>query len=620
MDLSLLPALHWWQWLIVILFLLLLATLFYARLNAAGSRNEPLEAILHPGQPGTRELVVFVHGYIFGIKAMAQVMEAIRGVRPDADILLFGYPSQAFSNADPFCVAWQMESEIDEYQTKNQYEQITLSGFSMGALLVRKAYVYGCGNLADAPVSGGTRATTRPARDWTAKVNRLVLLAGVNRGWSRDSKPKDAPFGKRQMIWLGITIGRLSRTGFLIRRCEKGEPFVANLRLQWLEIMRRAEVAPPTVIQLLGDTDDVVDTHDSKDVTVARTFIWVSVSNTGHANMIRLADEGTGLERKEKIQLAFGNAEAVAQLKRMNPVTVLDEDRSVQTAVFVLHGIRDMGEWTSQFEKPLQDAYGRKNPESDAKLYVHRAAYRYFGMGPFLLWADRQKNVRWFMDEVTELTARFPNLREIHFIGHSNGTYVLASALQNYATLKVKRAALAGSVIRRDFPWSHFSGRLESVRNYVGAGDWVVGLLPRLFELPLFNFFNKDIGSAGFNGFQDGFARPMETQFVKGAHGAALHRDNIQSIVDFVIEGKKTEVESLFAPAHPAVLAFFSNVCWILWVIAAVLLIIGAWKVPELGAALVHWFSPASSISPEAIAWCARGSYVFLLWLLLNTL
>jgi hypothetical protein len=263
--------------------------------------------------------------------------------------------------------------------------------------------------------------------------------------------------------------------------------------------------------------------------------------------MIELGEEGTRLERKKKIQLAFGDEATLEKLRRSNPTVTLDEDPSVKTVVFILHGIRDMGEWTSYFEAPLQEAYVEKHTSGE-KLCVHRASYGYFAMGPFLLWADRQKNVRWFMDQVTELNARFKNLREIHFIGHSNGTYILASALEKYVTLKVEHVVLAGSVVRRDFPWSAFMGRVKQVRNYVGSSDWVVGWFPRLFEISGFRFLNRDIGSAGFNGFQDGFVQPMETRFVRGGHGAALVKENVGSIVDFIIHGKRTDVAHI---PHP---------------------------------------------------------------------
>lgn len=193
--------------------------------------------------------------------------------------------------------------------------------------------------------------------------------------------------------------------------------------------------------------------------------------------------------------------------------------------VFVLHGIRDMGAWTSEFMHPLQSGFAALHPGTDEKIYVHRAAYGYFSMGSFLLFGDRQKNVRWFMDQVTELRARFPNLKEIHFIGHSNGTEVLTTALATYRTFKVGRVVFAGSVVRRDFEWSRFVGRVGQVRNYVGSADWVVALFPKLFELRGFRFLNPDLGSAGYNGFEDGFVKgdPVHCRRTQGCARFAEH-------------------------------------------------------------------------------------------------
>ena len=50
-------------------------------------------------------------------------------------------------------------------------------------------------------------------------------------------------------------------------------------------------------------------------------------------------------------------------------------------------------------------------------------------MLPFLLSAYRRKNVEWLMDRYTEVVARYPNAT-VSYIGHSNGTYLLAKALE----------------------------------------------------------------------------------------------------------------------------------------------------------------------------------------------
>jgi pimeloyl-ACP methyl ester carboxylesterase len=375
-------------------------------------------------------------------------------------------------------------------------------------------------------------------------------------------------------------------------------------------------VSRPAVVQLLGDKDDVVSTEDSRDVTVARDFIWVKVHNTGHADLIDLKEPVLGLNRKKKLQQALGNDSALEELRRGNFKPPDDRDFDVEVVVFVLHGIRDMGAWTSQFEGPLQQGFQHRNGGSQAKIYIHRARYGYFAMGPFLLWADRQVNVRWFMDQYTELKARFPRLREIHFIGHSNGTYVLASALQKYKTLKMDRVVFAGSVVRIDYPWSDLKGRIRQVRNYVASSDCVVGVFPRLFEFPLFAWINRDIGSAGFNGFIDSFGNALETKFVKGGHPAALEPANIPSIIDFVLDGKKTDIPEILTSSQPTFIDYISRVCWLIWLLLGLVLIAGGWA----------WVKGLNPLLKRAIpqtdlrGTVALGLYFGFIWVLLQTL
>jgi pimeloyl-ACP methyl ester carboxylesterase len=569
------------------------------------------------------ELVVLVHGYEGSFEKMDGVVQAVREERPNADVLFFSYPASTFANTDPFTLADRLEQLIAKYDLARSYQRIVLSGHSAGALIVRKAFVYGCGNVEDSPLAGYA-ATTRPVRRWVKKVDRMVLLAGMNRGWNPQFGPAAAGLAS-PVQKLGLYLARLTGTGKYIRGFERGEPFVANLRLQWLATMQRAKAGQdglraPVVLQLLGDRDPLVAKEDSRDILVTGDFISVAVNNTGHDDIIRLSETGDGLERKNRIQSAFGSTAAVEELRKANPIVATGIDPDVTTVVFVLHGIRDMGEWTSEFKKPLEEGFLRQHQGTKDKIYIHRAGYGYFPMGAFLLLGDRQKNVRWFMDQVTELRARFPRLKEIDFIGHSNGTYILASALEKYRTLNVYRVVFAGSVVRRDYRWSDYIGRVGQVRNYVGASDWVVGLFPRLFELPGFHFFNPDIGSAGFNGFQDGFVKNFETEFIVGGHGGALEAKNIKSIVEFILHGTKSDVPELVVPEHPAWLDLLSRVCWIVWICLAGLIIAVGWQLPKLLLTAMKWVGRQPKISDVTLAWISRAVYVAGVWLLLLTI
>jgi hypothetical protein len=172
------------------------------------------------------------------------------------------------------------------------------------------------------------------------------------------------------------------------------------------------------------------------------------------------------------------------------------------------------------------------------------------------------------MDRFVEACARFPNAEaKMSYVGHSNGTYLLARALQDYPALRLKRVVFAGSVVRRDFDWRRnfkvVSGandrRVEKVLNYVATKDWVVGILSKAFQ-PLKLLF--DLGSAGHDGFdqykesrseenqrkknsgkdhegkEKDCKRLFEVHYVAGQHSAALTETQWDDIAQFIVSGE----------------------------------------------------------------------------------
>ena len=580
---------------------------------AGRGRKTPVTGELESNNSKT--LIVLVHGTRNTAVYLASMRSILASLQKNADLLPVQYASNQLSNADPFLVSEQICQKIHEVHTRVDYDDIILVGYSKGALLVRKALMYGYGRVEDLDTEPGV---SRPALTWVGKVERFVLLAGMNRGWSLRFRPKQMP---RRVFWLLRFLSRFSRiigVAKLMNGCESGEPFVANLRLQWLDVMRGLPTQDrPTVIQLLGDRDDLVSSEDQRDVTVARDFIWVRVNCTGHPDIVELNDKILGPERRDKIKKALGSAADIASLRLLSCKVADDEDPDVREAVVILHGIRDMGAWTSQFEAPLQRAYHAKPANKGTKIHVTRPSYGYFGMGPFLLWADRQKNVRWFMDEFTEIKARFPNLQKVHFIGHSNGTYVLASALQNYKTLKVGNIAFGGCVLRRNFDWDSVASQFDFVRNYVGAGDWVVAIFPALFERPLFKLVNHDIGSAGFDGFTTARGNALETRFLNGDHGIALNSENIDSIVEFIINKAKVDNGALFSSGPSTRLTWESKFCWVIWIalVVAAFVLLWLWTIGFV--ALFAHLVPG--ISRALVAVLAAIAYILLIVMVLET-
>lgn len=507
----------------------------------------------------SRQLVLLVHAFSLSARSMGAVRAAVEEAMPDADVLVPDYPSSPLANTDPMVITESLVDLLDAATSERDYEAIVLVGHSLGALLVRKAYVLALGFTQD----GGVALAGRP-REWAAKVSRIVLLAGVNRGWSLSPKAKHMGWAKWAVLRFGSRLARLVRRGALIHGVRRGGPFVANLRVQWIRAVAATGSRVPLTVQLLGTIDDVVAAQDNADVDCAVNFRFLRLPETGHAAAIDFSGD-VGRRRKQIFLKAL--IEPDPQSDFLSPQ---EQELDVEHVVFIMHGIRDRGYWTRRIEaKILALAQGRH-----AKYRAIRSGYGYFPMLRFLLLAERQKNVRWFMDEYTEALAKYPNAR-FGFIGHSNGTYLLASALQRYRACQFERAAFAGSVVPTRFPWDDLVRRkaLQGIRNYVASADGIVGIFPGFYELIGWG----DLGSAGHDGFTDDQAMRHQVTFVRGGHAAALHPAIHDSLIGFVIDGAVADIPiPLKASKRSALVVWLAKLNWLVWVLLAVVLIVGA--------------------------------------------
>lgn len=518
----------------------------------------PIERVEGAADP--KKLFVLIHGYR---SQTEQDWRPVRdALRPHGDLLSVTYPAHAVSNANAEKVSLGVSEVIEKAQKVGGYDKIVLVGHSMGALIARKAFLYGVGGTNHRRYE----EVVQPAA-WAAKVERIVLLAGMNRGWDiSGKKPMDMKWDGYLEWWLGSSFAELTGMGSLIMEMQTGSPFVANLRLEWIYWNRKqakAKKPPLLVVQLLGDIDDMVSDADNTDLsTVGGSFVFLRVRGSGHASILDFdarqqysRQSPLGEYREKRFLLAaIGEGKDVMSANNVLPPPT---DGRLKHLVFVLHGIRDYGEWSASFETALNSRFVQpeetdppsEKPKEKKELAIVPLRYGYFGMGPFLLRTDRQKYVRWFMDEYTETIARYPNIARdpsddaelIDFVGHSNGTYLLTSALKRYRSLRVRRVVFGGSVVRKDYDWSSMMSdvpnakrddfaQVQKMRNYVAADDWVVGLLPRFFEPAPMCYLNDDLGSAGFNGFDD--SRVDNIRFITGSHGAFLH--HIPVIADFL--------------------------------------------------------------------------------------
>jgi alpha-beta hydrolase superfamily lysophospholipase len=527
----------------------------------------PTSALLHGD--GGRTLVVLVHG-LGGDRTLAPLTRHVRESYPDADLLVAHYDSRPFSNASAYDVANVLEARIHQAFQSRPYEQVIVVGHSMGWMIARKAILWAHGFEQDRPAPKGRRA-------WAQRLARAVSLAGLNRGWSIDPAPDRMRPLRYASIWLGGTVARLTGTGRLLLDLQRGAPFVADARVQWLSLTRNEAAygrrAPLQTIHLLGDRDDIVSRADATDLGIARNTLFVTLTGTTHAGIVSDTDPAT----REQVRAAIVGDLAALAIDQTSPIRELPE---VTRLVFVMHGIRDYGDWTDHVRSALERELGARDG-SAAGLAIVNKKYGYFPMLSFLLYWDRQYNVRKFVDEYTECLARYPNVERIDFVGHSNGTYLLASALQRYRTVKVNRVYFAGSVVPKHYPWRQLldAGRAEEVVNVVASKDWVVAVFPKLFEQvadwrgvqPTSGLL--DLGAAGFRGFQaadDPLGRVTNVKFADGYHGVAVDTSReatLKAIVAFIADGDRASLEAMrTAAAVYGPLDVASNLAWLVWI------------------------------------------------------
>ena len=564
-------------------------------------RQEAVPRFENRGQ--SEDLVLLLHAYTTNPGSLRSVREAVANEMPDADLLVPSLPTGRFSMADPVKLAIDLSKEIDglwdsrKRQRGEGYRRIILVGHSLGGLLARKIYVYACGENEDAPFEGGA---PRGPKEWVYRVDRIVLFAAMNRGWSISHHMSlTQAIGWRVGSIIGNFLMLIRRRPPLIFTIRKGGHFISQLRIHWLSMVRNArkkEVGNILTVQLLGSGDDLVAPEDNIDLLTGRSFIYLDVPHSAHITVVDLADPAAGPVRRRIFLLALlGERQALEESKVMPADIEPQSPRpDVTDVIFVIHGIRDRGFWTQKIARRVK-ALGREK----GKIYAtETSTYGYFAMFPFLLSSTRRRKVEWLIDQYTENLALYP-FADFSFVGHSNGTYLLAKALDDYPACHFRNVVFAGSVVRTDYDWDEKirTGRVKAVLNYVASADWVVAFFPKALQI----LGLQDLGSAG----HDGFAVPaalsalQQIRFVKGGHGAALQEKNWDSIAKFIVNPLEIEEPpDIVAPARSPFVVLPGFAAPALWLILGGILV-------GLGHALF------SSSLPE---WQKTVSLVLYLW------
>jgi pimeloyl-ACP methyl ester carboxylesterase len=541
-----------------------------------------------------RQLFVVLHAFCQSPQRMQPIKDAIKDAYPDGDIFAPKLPFAGkwgwLCTHDAPDVVADLIRDIDKiFEDRKaldgqEYASVNLVGHSMGAVFARKIAIVAHGERKrtgpdaplNAPFEAAFEAYREKPRSWASRIERIVLLAGMNRGWSTSSA----------MDWLTSTWWTLSsaigETVFagspIIFDIRQGAVFSVQTRLQWLALMHRMskDLQRPKIVvtQLLGTIDDMVAPDDSVDYAVdssdegsERSYFYLEVPHSGHKDIVDLKrpknvdaamaadalrtmpvpEPATGGGDTEQVDgegryVVFRRAlcdspEKLANYKntitrdQMNDSLPTEPDWGVTDVVFVIHGIRDKGFWTQKIARAIkQEAGGKRDFRSVT------TSYGYFAMAPFVLWWVRKQKAEWLMDQYVEARANYPRA-QFSYVGHSNGTYLVARALRDYPAARFTRVVLAGSVVRRDYKWRKLvdERRVQAVLNYVATGDWVVAIFPKGMQ-PIRIL---DLGSAGHDGFKEAsdHGPVRQISYIVGSHGAGHQERHWGDIARFIVSG-----------------------------------------------------------------------------------
>lgn len=467
----------------------------------------------------SKTLVVYVPGLRYGIDKWTPLLDLLREEPQFKDAELLPCPhncsyfSTKYAENLSQAVAARIEGKWEEAKHQGSpYDNVVLLGHSLGAVLVRQAYLIGLGS----DVRGFK------SHEWASKVGRIVLFAGVNRGLFPPEEDPKKKYPCKVRRWLGRHVielfSQIPLIHFLGEDLLAGSPFITNLRLWW---MRKVPFLanPPTVIQLIGTEDGLVRSTDSLDIEQDLNGTQIVIPSANHANIIEVRDK-KGQTLHEHYALIV---KAIFDDFPQTPSPV-PADQQKEIVVFVVHGIRaNNGEWVKEASDQLQSAL----PNAE----VVPATYWYFSALDFVLPIVRRRRVRWFQDTYAYFLARYPKA-EFRFLGHSNGTYLVGESLKQLSGMRFSKIVLAGSVLPRDFDWRSRIGKrqVREVWNHRALRDIPVAVLCNALR----GLRMKDVGTGGYEGFA---AVPglHECHYHPGGHGAALEKTHLPILTAQVI-------------------------------------------------------------------------------------
>lgn len=452
----------------------------------------------------TSKVLVYVAGLGARPKAVKRIADDLaKELGDDWAVRTYVHGLTSWSVRDLDDVAWDLAATIRVWGNDAPVEEIVLAGHSIGGLIARAAFVRDSGTVDDDP---GLRDRLEP---WTSKVRRIVLIGSPNSGFRKEAMTIPMRLAYRLAVpWAD----------FAVEQVEAGGYWLTNLRLRWMEAMRRID-HPPVVVQVLGTMDGLVGEEDMLDSAYLTGAVRIDIPGANHTTLVD-PDHPFVLDL---LRQAIAGAVEPPEPTR---------DRESGATYFILHGIRasSYDDWVSR----LADQLAKTDPQAS----IVAPAYGYFSARSFALPLTRHRKVheflRWYGNYAI---SRDPNL--FRFAGHSNGTYMMARSLLKVPAMRFERIYLAASVLPADFNWDRISERRQvgAYRpNSAGAAarSWLEGRVHNdraRIDVPVGVLCSllralgmRDIGTAGYDGFtsKPGNMIVDHSRALTGGHGAAF--------------------------------------------------------------------------------------------------
>lgn len=526
---------------------------------------------------GKRKLLVIVPGIDGRLEQWDPLVERL-AVEPRLSgtcVLAHDHEARVLGRGSLRNLATQLRARLDcewaKAASSGGFDEVILVGHSIGGLLVREAYLQKCELGARDPQGLG----------WSAATQRILLLACPNRGLNPE---RDWRLRILDWVFRMLPFARRSVLYDLMR----GSCFVTSLRIRWIQHFHRLGATAPLVVQMIGASEEYIvrggnpEEDDCADVEQSSRAWHITIPGAKHGDLPHVI--GTGEDAGSYARFLEGLLEESLSDAENRDI------RGAAEVFFVLHGIRanNVG-WVEKAKSKIRDRC--------AGALIHAPGYDRLSALKFALPLTRKRKTRWFQDRYAESLAENPDAK-FHFLGHSNGTYLLGASLRDVPGMKFERVALVGSVLPCNFQWGPHrrAGRVNRIRNDRSTADVPVAILCSALR----GLWMHDVGLAGVHGFQDQNDTDIHEVFWhEGGHSRPLEDTELDDLVEFLASGEVRKPTALVGKLD-----------WRFALLSRAAALLALPSVLVLGALLVWWIGYGEAFELSRLLWVVGTSVV----------